>query len=204
VRRDKFLHKQQEGIMQGNPINFLNHRFSVAATCALFLVIGCSKGELTRSSATDLISHSSKFSPKTPSLELSSAELQCGLKEGWWGEAPRHKPNLDSFFAFHLQVTPKGKSAFGKLSSSYSSGHVAQVTLNKEYSRTVTEVTGIADFTPPLEGWAGKEVRFNWQWNWDQLPEMAKRCLTPRPQQAGTVAFRRYDDGWRVERFDLD
>ena len=69
---------------------------------------------------------------------------------------------------------------------------------------TVTEVTGIADFTPPLEGWIGKEVRVNWQWNGDQVPEMARRCLAPRPQQSGTVAFRHYDDGWRVETLYLD
>ena len=180
-----------------------DHRFSPVAACALLLLVGCSKSELTRSSATDLISHSAKFSPTIPTLKLSSAELQCGLKEGWWAETPRHTRNLDPF-AFHLQVTPEGKSAFGKLSSSHSSGYAAQVTLSKEYSRTVTEVTGIADFTPPLEGWTGKEVRFNWQWNWDQVPEMARRCLAPRPQQAGTVAFRRYDDGWRVETFYLD
>jgi hypothetical protein len=105
-------------------------------------------------------------------------------------------------FGFHLQVTPKGKTAFGELSSSYSSGYAAQVTLNKEYPRTVTEITGISDFTPPLEGWTGKEVRFTWQW--DQVPEMAGRCLTPRPPQAGTAAFRHYDDGWRVETVDSD
>jgi len=180
-----------------------DHRFPLVAACALFLLVGCSKSELTRSSATDLISHSAKFSPAIPTLKLSSAELQCGLKEGWWAETPRHTRNLDPF-AFYLQVTPKGKSAFGKLSSSYSPGYATQVTLSKKYSRTVTEVTGIADFTPPLEGWTGKEVRFNWQWNWDQVPEMARRCLAPRPQQAGTVAFRHYDDGWRVETFYLD
>jgi len=169
---------------------------------SVLLLSGCGR-DLSRSVATDLISHSSKFSPAIPTLKLSPAELQCGLKEGWWAETPRHTRNLDPF-AFHLQVTPKGKSAFGKLSSSHSSGYAAQVTLSKEYSRTVTEVTGIADFTPPLEGWTGKEVRFNWQWNWDQVPEMARRCLAPRPQQSGTVAFRRYDDGWRVETFYLD
>ncbi len=178
-------------------------RFRIVAACALLLLVGCSKSELTRSSAKDLISRSAKFSPTIPTLKLSSAELQCGLKEGWWAETPRHTRNLDPF-AFHLQVTPKGKSAFGKLSSSHSSDYAAQVTLNKGYSRKVTEVTGIADFTPPLEGWTGKEVRFNWQWNWDQVPEMARRCLAPRPQQAGTVVFRRYDDGWRVETFYLD
>jgi hypothetical protein len=167
------------------------------------LLIGCGQNELTRSAAKDLISHSQNFSPMTPTLKLSSAELQCGLKEGWWAEAPRRKGNLD-LFAFHLQVTPKGKSTFGKLSSSYSSGYPAQVTLNKEFTRTVTEITGISDFTPPLEGWTGKEVTFTWQWNWDQVPEMARRCLAPHPQQSGTVAFRRYDDGWRVETFYLD
>lgn len=170
------------------------------AGCVVFLLAGCARSDLTRSTAKDLISHSAKFSPKTPTLKLSTAELQCGLKEGWWAEAPRRKPNLEeSLFAFHLQVTPKGKSAFGKLSSSYSSGYSAQVTLNKEYARTVTEITGIADFTPPLEGWTGKEVTFSWQWDWDQVPEMARRCLAPPSPQAGTAAFRRYDDGWRVE-----
>jgi hypothetical protein len=169
----------------------------VFAGFVLFLV-GCDRGELTRSAAKDLISHSAKFSPKTPTLKLSSAELQCGLKEGWWAEAPRRK-RLESLFDFHLQVTPAGKSAFGNLSSSYSSGYPAQVTLNKEFNRTVEEITGIADFTPPLEEWTGKEVTFTWQWNWDQVPEMAKRCLTPRLAQTGTVTFRRYDDGWRVE-----
>ena len=169
----------------------------VVAGCIVFLLIGCGRSELTRSAAKDLISHSPKFSPKTPTLKLSSAELQCGLKEGWWAEA-RRKPSLD-LFAFHLQVTQKGKSAFGELSSSYSSGYAAQVTLNKEYTRRVTEITGISDFTPPLEGWTGKEVTFTWQWDWDRVPEMTRRCLPPRPPQAGTAAFRRYDDGWRVE-----
>jgi hypothetical protein len=133
---------------------------------------------------------------------LSSAELQCGLKEGWWAEAPR-KSSLD-LFAFHLQVTQKGKSAFGKLSSSYSSGYAAQVTLDQEYARTVTEITGISDFTPPLEGWTGKEVRFAWQWDWDHIPEMTRRCLTPRRPQTGSAASRRYDDGWRVETVEAD
>jgi hypothetical protein len=131
----------------------------VLAGCVIFLVFGCGRSELTRSAARDLISHSAKFSPKTPTLKLSSAELQCGQKEGWWAEAPRRKPSLD-LFAFHLQVTPKGKTTFGELSSSYSSGYAAQVTLNKEYTRTATEITGISDFTPPLEGWTwqGSEI----------------------------------------------
>src|SRR6478736_1926622 len=101
----------------------------VFAGCIVFLLIGCGHSELTRSAAKDLISHSAKFSPKTPTLKLSSAELQCGLKEGWWAETPRHKRNLD-LFAFHLQVTQKGKSAFGELSSSHLSGYTAQVTFN--------------------------------------------------------------------------
>ena len=172
----------------------------VLAACALLLV-GCGRSELTRSAAKDLIFHSPKFSPMTPTLKLSSAELQCGQKEGWWAEGPRRKGNL-GLFAFHLQITQKGKSTFGKLSSSHSSGYPAQVTLNKEFTRTVTEITGISDFTPPLEGWTGKEVTFSWQW--DQVPETAKRCLTPRPPQTGTAAFRRYDDGWRIETFYAD
>jgi hypothetical protein len=169
--------------------------------CTALSAEQASPSELTRSAAKDLISHSEKFSPKTPTLKLSPAELQCGLKEGWWADAPRRKGNLD-LFAFHLQVTQKGKSEFGKLSSSYSSGYAAQVTLNKEFTRTVTEITGISDFTPPLEGWTGKEVTFTWQW--DQVPETATRCLTPRPPQTGTAAFRRYDDGWRVETVESD
>jgi hypothetical protein len=172
----------------------------VLAGCVVFLVLGCNRGELTRSTAKDLISHSGKFSPKRPTLKLSSAELQCGLKEGWWAEAPRHKRSLEeSMFGFHLHVTPSGKSVFDQLSASYSSGYPAQVTLNKEYSRTVAEITGITDFTPPLEGWTGKEVRFTWQWNWDQFPEMTRKCLTPPPQQENTAVFRHFDDGWRVE-----
>jgi hypothetical protein len=169
----------------------------VLAGCVVFLVLGCNRGELTRSTAKDLIFHSAKFSPKTPTLKLSSAELQCGLKEGWWAAA-RRKPSLD-LFAYHLQVTQKGKSAFGELSSSYSSGYAAQVTLNKEYTRTVAEITGITDLTPPLEGWTGKEVRFAWQWNWDQFPEITRQCLTPPRQQESTAAFRHFDDGWRME-----
>jgi hypothetical protein len=165
---------------------------------SVLLLSGCSKSELTRSAAKDLISHSSKFSPAIPTLKLSSAELQCGLKEGWWAETPRHTRNLDPF-AFHLQLTPTGESAFGKLSSSHSSGYAAQVTLNQEYARSATEITGISDFTPPLEGWTGKEAAFTWQWDWDRVSGMARRCLTPRPPQSGTAAFRRYDDGWRVE-----
>lgn len=178
-------------------------KLSLVVGCFVVLILGCGRSELTRSAAKDLISHSTKFSPKTPTLKLSSAELQCGLKEGWWAEAPRRQASLD-LFAFHLQVTQKGKSAFGKLSSSYSSGYAAQVTLNQEYARTVTEITGISDFTQPLEGWTGKEVRFAWQWDWDHIPEMTRRCLTPRPPQTGTAAFRRYDDGWRVETFYPD
>lgn len=107
-------------------------------------------------------------------------------------------------FGFHLQVTPKGRSAFGELSSNYSRGYAAQVKLNGQYPRTIVEITGIADYTPPMEGWSGKEVRFTWQWKWNQFPDMAQHCFSPRSAETGSAAFRHYDDGWRVETIDAD
>lgn len=173
--------------------------------CAILVLLGCKRNqELTRSTANELIAQSARFSPVVPTLELTSAELQCGLKEGLWIKTGRNRNLLDSMFAFHLEVTEKGKAGFNKLSPSYSERYAASVTLSKQYAREVVDVTGIADYSPPLEGWTGKEVQFTWRWNWDQFNDLAKKCLTPRSDEKGRAVFRHYDDGWRVEQIRGD
>jgi hypothetical protein len=56
-------------------------RLYVLAGCVIFLLLGCGRTELRRSAAKDLISHSAKFSPKTPTLKLSSAESSVGRRK---------------------------------------------------------------------------------------------------------------------------
>jgi hypothetical protein len=126
------------------------------------------------------------------------------LKEGLWAKANRNPKSLESIFAFHLAVTNKGKAGFQKLSSSYSDHYAANATVPNQYSRTVVVVTGMTDYTPPLEGWTGKEVQFTWKWNWDDFPTVTKSCLRPRSEEKGAAVFRHYDDGWRVEMIDTN
>jgi hypothetical protein len=173
--------------------------------CQVALLVGCNRDrELTRSAAKELIARSPRFTPVTPSLNLSPAELECGLKQGLWVKAVRKQSVSDIWFGFHLEVTAKGKAGFDEVSPSSAKQYPARATLNKQCSRKVLEVTGISDYAPPLEGSKGKEVQFSWKWTWDDFPDVAKRCLAPRPEEKATAVFRHYDDNWRVEEIPAD
>lgn len=171
---------------------------------ALLSVVGCGRSEqVTRSSANELIAHSPQFTPAVAKLHLTATELQCGINYGLWAKADRRHHSFESMFGF-FQITPKGKTVLKSVSSSYSEPYTADAVLNKEYPRIVLQVTGIADYSPPLEGWTGREAQFTWHWRWDEFPDVVKQCISPSAPKKGTAVFRRYDDGWRVEQIFAD
>jgi hypothetical protein len=44
----------------------------------------------------------------------------------------------------------------------------------------------------------GKEVRFTWNWNFSSVVADCKTCLKELPVRSGSVALKKFDDGWRV------
>lgn len=155
---------------------------------------GCSRGDLTRSAALDRINHSAHFTNEHPEIPLSAAQFECGVRAGLW------KNVRDPLFLnrYHCVLTPRGKTIFGDIR--YSSSPFATVQLSDKYQRTAVQITGIADADANSLGYAGKEVQFDWKWQWSTAPEEVKRCVPSSEIQKGTALFRRYDDGWRVEQ----
>lgn len=136
-----------------------------------FSLLGCGKAELSRSSAKDMIQESSELKALSENVQLNSAAE---------GKA-RALDVLDGNGA----LTPKGAKLFSMF-------NVAGATLAQPISLPDVDVTGITS-VPMAEDM--KEVQFSLTF---QYPPVIKRFAAK--VSGGTALFRRYDDGWRLEK----
>lgn len=72
--------------------------------------------------------------------------------------------------------------------------HLVDLTLVAPLTPVIMSVTGIADESSP----GTKRVDFQWQYK--TPPPAVLTPLIPAPPYQGQAVFKRYDDGWRVER----
>ena len=165
----------------------------------LCFAVACSPRDfLTRRLARDLIAGSDTF--KTTQLfwlrtgvisnkEYISPEYLLFQRRGWiTGANARCTPDLAPPPCWDVALTPIGVETFRDLipntaeNSQYFSVPVAR--------RQLVAVTGIAK--------SGNAADVDFLWKWIPLNEVGAALYTGGVQYKSTVAFRQYDDGWRV------
>lgn len=156
-----------------------NLAISFVLACGL---AGCGKGDLSRSSAKDML--------------LASKEVQALSKTVTLSTTAGEKANSLGIIEPKLIQSPLGSrqyewvlSAKGKKLFSAFDGREA--TLVQPIALPVIEVTGITNI--PLEE-NGREVQFNLTQQYS--PEIKRLAAYIH---SGKATFRRYDDGWRLE-----
>lgn len=168
-------------------------RSAIVLILSLVLQVACSganqpnqagsgaTGQLTREVAARLIGQAPKFNT-VRSIALLREGQRGGVREGLWSE--------------QRVLTPLGRQYFAEVVFNIPDNLVSPV---KPATRTVTEVTGIADH--PL-GPSVKEAQFRWKY--EGLDELVAR-LTGQGSEphTGEALLRLYDDGWRVEDVEV-
>jgi len=170
--------------------------FALALLC---LLLACSPRDfLTRRLAVELITGSDTFKATqkfwlrtgtTSNQDYTSPEYMVLRRHGWITAAsipcaPEVKPPS----CWDVALTPLGVGVFRDLipanavRSQYVSVPVAR--------RELIGITGIS------KSGASAEVEFSWKWV--DLNEVGQALYAEAVQYKSTVAFRLYDDGWRV------
>lgn len=139
-----------------------------------FSIFGCGKAELSRSSAKDMIQSSPKLKALTQSLPLNSAAVG--------------KARALDILSRNGALTPKGHKLFSKF-------NYTEATLVQPVSPPTVDITGMVS-VPMTEDM--KEVQFDLAL---QLPPALKRFAVSGGK--GVAHFRRYDDGWRLEKVNF-
>lgn len=139
-----------------------------------FSLLGCGKADLSRSSAKDMIQGSPELKALSQNVRLNSAAAS--------------KAHALDVLNGNGALTPKGAKFFSRFSD-------AGATLAQPISLPDVEVTGITS-VPMAEDM--KEVQFNLTF---QYPPVIKRFATK--VSGGVAQFRRYDDGWRLEKVNI-
>lgn len=139
-----------------------------------FSLAGCGKTDLSRSSAKDMIQGSTELKALTQKMQLNPDA----------GHIARLLDVLNSKGV----LTPKGTQLFSKI-------EYGEATLVHPLNPPVIEVTGITS-VPMSEDM--KEVQFNLTF---QYPPAIKRYAAKI--RGGVAGFRRYDDGWRLEKVNI-
>ena len=152
---------------------------------ALFLYLGCSVGAFTRNSAKALIEQTKDFEPHKAEIELTNEEFAAGEQVGYFHRGRTFGEN-------YFNLTPLGQQFF-EIARLW--GGIALKTKTDVRVRVI-EITGITDGDPTG---AEKEVKFTWGWNLEDFPPALRPVFQEKPKN-GTAEFRKYDDGWRVER----
>lgn len=170
--------------------------FLVAILC---FTAACSPRDfLTRRLASDLIAGSDTFKTtqqfwlRTGTIsnkDYISPEYLLLQRRGWiTGTNARCTPDLAPPPCWDVALTPLGVETFRDLipstaeNSQYFSVPVAQ--------RQLVGVTGIAK--------SGNAAAVDFLWKWVPLNEVGAALYTGGVQYKSTVAFRQYDDGWRL------
>ena len=168
-------------------------------TAILCFTASCSPRDfLTRRLASDLIDGSDTFKTTQQfwlrtgiisNKDYISPEYLLLQRRGWiTGTNARCTPDLAPPPCWDVALTPLGVETFRDLipstaeNSQYFSVPVAR--------RQLVGVTGIAK--------SGNAAAVDFLWKWVPLNEVGAALYTGGVQYKSTVAFRQYDDGWRL------
>lgn len=182
-------------------------RFSRASSKPLFLILSvllcssfaCSPRDfLTRRLAADLISSSETF--KTPQVfllktgivsnrDFNSPDSMVLRHRGWIiGTLKNCPPAVDPPPCWDLLLSPLGVDTFRPLTSdSLSGGGSMSLPVAR---RQLTNIDGISK--------AGTFADVEFTWRWAALNPVGAALYNEGVQYRSTVAFRSYDDGWRI------
>jgi hypothetical protein len=160
--------------------------------------IACSPRDfLTRRLAADLISDAEVF--RTPQVfrlkigtvsnrEFNSPESLVLQRRGWIiGTEEKCPPAVEPQPCWDVVLSPHGVDTFNPLirSANPASGLTVRVA-----RRELVEITGIAK--------AGNVADVEFTWHWISMNEVGAALYDSGVHYRSTVAFRRFDDGWRV------
>jgi len=169
------------------------------ALISLLLLVGCSARDfLTRRLATDLISASPAFrTPQQFTLQIGIVSNQTYVSpetlvfehHGWISATPaRCSAGLAPPPCWDILLTPSGVDTIRPL---VPSEQADRSSLEFPVARKeLVEVTGISK--------EGTQADVEFTWKWVPLNEVGAALYSADLRYTSTVAFRHYDDGWRV------
>ena len=173
-------------------------RISLAVALLCFTVACSPRDFLTRRLAADLIAGSDTFKAEqkfwlrtgvTSNKDYFSPEYLLLQRRGWITAASvACTPDIAPLPCWDVALTPLGVETFRDLmpsnaaNSQYFSIPVAR--------RQLIGITGISK--------SGSAADVDFQWKWVPLNEVGAALYAGGVEYRSTVAFRQYDDGWRV------
>ncbi len=170
---------------------------TIAAAVLLFSVLSCSPRDfLNRRLARDLIATAGPFkAPQVFSLrsgvvsnrDFNSPESLVLQRRGWIiGTQQKCPPGVEPAPCWDVVLSPAGVQIFKPLMpnglTDVKGVHVAR--------RELVEITGISK--------AGNFADVEFTWHWVPTNEIGSALYDSGVYYRSTVAFRSYDDGWRV------
>ena len=175
----------------------------IAKLFLLIVSIGCTvacspRDFLTRRLAADLISTSDAF--KTPQTfflatgivsnkDFSSPESMVLQRRGWIvGNEAKCPANVEPPPCWDVLLSPLGVDTIRPLISSGAPDHGPLAV--QAARREVIAITGISK--------AGNFADVEFTWHWVSLNKVGEALYDSGVHYRSTVAFRGYDDGWRV------
>jgi len=168
-------------------------------TVSLILIPSCSPRDfLTRRLAADLITASDAFKASqifwlttgiVSNRDFNAPESMVLERHGWIiGTETKCPPGIDPPPCWEVVLSPLGVDTIRPLiaSGSSSKGPIAIQAARRE----LLAVTGISK--------AGKFADVEFTWHWVSLNQVGAALYDTGVHYRSTVAFRGYDDGWRV------
>ena len=169
----------------------------LALTLWLCAALACSPRDfLTRRLAADLISGSEIF--KAPQIfwlktgpvsnkDFNSPEALVLQRRGWIiGTETKCPPGLEPPPCWDVVLSPLGVGTFRPLIGP-DAGNLVAVRVAR---RELIDITGISK--------AGNAAEVEFTWRWNPINEVGAALYDRGVRYRSTVAFRSYDDGWRV------
>lgn len=173
-------------------------KHSLALVLCLLTVACGPRDFLTRRLAGDLIANSAAF--KTPqqfflrtglvsNMDYTRPEYLVLQRRGWiTGVTTKCPPNVSPPPCWDVALTPIGVETFRDLISG--EGTPQQYFSISTARRQLVTVTGITK--------GGNMVDVDFTWKWNPINEVGAALTQTGVEFKSTVAFRKYDDGWRV------
>jgi hypothetical protein len=170
---------------------------TIAAALLLCSAVACSPRDfLTRRLGRDLIAGAEPF--KSPQVfwlrtgvvsnkDFNSPDSLVLQRHGWIiGTEEKCPPGVEPAPCWDVVLSPAGVATFKSLIPNAASGITAVQVAHRE----LVEITGISK--------AGNFADVEFTWHWVPTNEVGTALYDSGVHYRSAVAFRRYDDGWRV------
>jgi len=178
--------------------NFMRKKLVVPIVGVLLFTSCSPRDYLTRRLAADLIAASEPFKQTqqyvlqtgvVSNQDYSAPEYVVLQHHGWISATTAQcRPNVTPAPCWDVVLTPSGVEAIRPL---VSADQGARATLTLPVARRkLLAVTGISRL--------GTSANVDFTWRWGPLNEIGAALYSGDLRYRSTVAFREYDDGWRV------